>query len=181
MGKELKRVIAIHAFFIGAFMLAHPDHPAFASEKGKDVSKEISELRNTVSSAELFLAPPNATFRADLKAPDVIRMSCHYKATSPDDVSSLIDLIANARVIEASSDKDGYDARVVVRLYDGDSKHSTLIMSPDYSNAPANGGYLAMSKGGNQEIPVVANTGIEKELRFWASQHQSLTNKPCPH
>lgn len=46
------------------------------AETKRDVSKEISELRSTIVSVEVYLGPSNVTFRQSLTEHDVVRMAC---------------------------------------------------------------------------------------------------------
>lgn len=168
----------VRAGAIFALALAFALESANAGE-AKDISKQISELRDTIRTAEVFLVPRGVALREALGERDVVRIACRHAnfATSPADVGSLIDVLVNAKLMGIPADKEGYDARIVVYLQ-GTSRLFTLVLSQDYDNAHARG---VFRREGNPSLTthVEATNGIERDLGIWAAQHESLKTNRC--
>jgi hypothetical protein len=182
------------AVFLGGIITAcAPHQAAWSTEQEKvivsadvrrDVSKEISELRNTASYAELYLIGGALSPRQDLDQVDVVRMGCHYKTESREDLNGLIDVVEAAGVHQVPPTKEGLDTRIVLRFY-GDKPHYTsLVMGQDYTDAPSIGRYYGPGAGLSAQAPawtffVKAKNGLQKSLRLWGAQHPFLAAKPC--
>jgi hypothetical protein len=146
------------------------------------VSWAFRKLPRSAAFAELYLAPRDASFRTDLGEDDVMRMGCRFKATSPEDIASLVEIVASADVGPVFSRKgayDGYDARVVVRVYQSDAHYVSLVLSPDSDNVLNGGEYVQVDGDRKYASRVDARSGIERNLRFWAAQHLQTAVKPC--
>jgi hypothetical protein len=176
-GNDIQRFSCACAIVFSA--LASFTQPALATEAFKDVSKTISDLRSVIGSANVYLIGRDQSFIRAYDEIDVVRSGCRYVITSAADLDSLIEVLANARLEQVPASEDGYDARIVIRLYQGDSRVHTLVLGPDYSNANSNGEYRFPAGATNSVIPVEAKNGIERDLRFWVSQHRSLAPKAC--
>lgn len=166
------------AFVIGAAMPALIP-PAVANEAVENVSKQIRDMRAHVTSAEIYLIPSNMESRYDYGENDVVRMGCRYVVDKTADLDSLLEVLVTAQFTQVMPSNHEYDARMVVRFRQGDSKLHTLVLGPDYDNANANGEYRVMANGLDHAISVEAKNKIERDLRFWASQHRSLAGKAC--
>lgn len=142
-----------------------------------DISRAISDVRSVISSAEVYLIS-RGSIRA-YEEIDVVRSGCRYVVTSAADLDSLIEVMANARLEQVPPSADGYDARILIRLHLRDARVHALVLGPDYSNANSNGEYRFPAGAATSVIPVEAKNGIERDLRFWASQHRSLAPKAC--
>lgn len=160
-----------------AFSAMGIDRPARATEPSNDISKAISDVRSVISSADVYLIS-RGSIRA-YEESDVVRSGCRYVITNGTDLTSLIDVLASARLEKVPASQDGYDARIVIRLYQGDSRVHALILGPDYSNANSNGEYRFSVGATHSAIPVEAKNGIERDLRFWVAQHRSFASKAC--
>jgi hypothetical protein len=181
MENATRRSAFLRACVIGVLTLASYQ-PAVATEALKDVSKEMSELRSSATTVDLYLAAKDVTYRADLHEADVLRMGCHYRAQNAQDVGELLDLVVNANWVSTQPSVYGYDARIVVHVHQGNAHYVSLVITPDYSNAYARGMYYSGPRtASTQEVTVEARSKIEKDLRFWASQHETLVVKPSCH
>jgi hypothetical protein len=168
----------LHACVIGALMLASYQS-AVATETPKDVSKELSDLPTTATSVDLYLGARDATYRYDLSESDVLRMGCHYRTQTPGDTRELLNVLMGAGWVVTPPLVHGYDARIVVHIHQGSSRYVSLTMTPDYSNAFASGSfYVGPRSDLTRDIYVEAHGKVERDLRFWASQHESLVVRP---
>jgi hypothetical protein len=141
-----------------------------AAETGKNVSKEISDLRSTVVSAEVLLTSGNLEARHSHSEKDLQGMARKYKVSNKEALDSLINIMANAEIVEAPSPQDGYyDARIGVYLHTKDGSTVRLITGPD--DEPAIGTL-------NGTTPVALKKGIEADLQIWAASHQSSRVAP---
>lgn len=145
-----------------------------AGQTRRNISSEIGTLRGSVASGEVYLVPRDMTFRRDLTEDDVVRLGCAYAVRDREDLGSLVQLLVDAGLVElpARGADGGYDGRMVVRLNDTQSRLVSVVLEPDYSNAPPRGLY-------NQVTPVQATNGLEKSLRLWASRHKELARHSC--
>jgi hypothetical protein len=143
--------------------------PAVAAEAVKDVSKEISDMRTTVVSAEVLLTAGNLEARNAHSEKDLQGMARKYNVSGKEDLDSLIDILANAGIVQAPGLLDDYDARIGVYLHTKDGSTVKLVTGPDYE--PADGTF-------NGTTPVALKKGIEADLRIWAARHQSIKASP---
>lgn len=151
-----------------------------AAEGFTDVSRELDDLRRDIRSAEVYLIARDQSFRYTYGESDVLRSGCRYAVTSASDLGSLIDVLANAELVQVPARKDEYDARIVIRLHRADSRVHAVVLGPDYANANSNGEYRVAANATSSVVPVAATKhGIESGLRLWAAQHQSLAAKRC--
>lgn len=159
--KKTLRAIATCALALTCFY-----QPAIATETPKDVSKEIRDLRSTVVSAEVYIVAPGTASRISFKEEDILGVaSCMYQVSEKKDVESLIDVVANAGIVEEISPTRGYDARIGIFLHTADHDTVRLVTGPDYTTEPARGIY-------NRAVRVVARMGFEADLRHWAAQRK---------
>lgn len=169
----------LRASVITAVAFAYSYQPAIAAEAAKDVSKEISELRSTTVSVEVYIVPGNFVFREPLTERDVLKIACRRNVVTTDQVviSSLVDILEHAKLAQIFTLADEYAPRIVIRLQQGNSRLHTLVLSRDYTNANAHGEYRneGVSAPG-QTISVEATNNIEKALRAWAEQQHSPTH-----
>jgi hypothetical protein len=154
------------------------------SAHASDVPKEISDLRETALYAELYLLGNEFSTNHDLGQVDVIRSGCHYKTTSQEELSSLLDVVADSQVQQVPPVKWGLDVRIVLRIYTDPTHHIAFVMGQDYANAPARGRFFAADADAVTAIPpsapfIEAKNGMQKSLRFWGIQHPELAVKPC--
>ena len=154
------------AIAICALALAGLYQSAVATETPKDVSKEISDLRDTVVSAEVYLVAPGIASRINFTERDVLGVvSCMYEASGKKDVDSLIDVLADAGIVEQVEPPRNYDARIVVYLHTVEGDTIPLVTGPQYTTEPARGIY-------NSSLRVVTKMGFEPNLRHWAAQRK---------
>jgi hypothetical protein len=168
----------LHAGVAAAAVFACSYQPVIA-EESKDISTEIAALRNTIVSAEVYLVRRDSTFNHDFDEHDAARAGCRYAARATSDVNGLIDVISNSQLEQVPAEKEGYDARIVVRLHQNSSRYSTLVLSADSIDAPARGEFRRDGRTPGTSISVEAKHGIENALRAWAAQHESLATKRC--
>lgn len=173
-------------FVYGCLVAAMPWACAYQSAIGheamKDVSKEISELRSTIVSVEVYIVPGGVAFRQPLTERDVLQIACRRNVVTANHaaVSGLVNVLENARLVEAPIDKSEYDHRIVIRLHRSDSRVHTLALSRDYIGLNAHGEYRTGTESSpGPAISVEATNGIEKALRAWAEQHQALAANYC--
>lgn len=177
--RGMNRFSGAGAILLSALACFHP--VAITAEAFKDVSKEISDARSIIRSAEVYLIARDSSFRYNFGESDVIRGGCRYVITSAADLDSLIDVLANVQLLQVPASQEEDDARIVIHLSQGDARIYTLVLGPDYSTANSRGEYRVTGNAINSVVPVVATNGIERDLRFWASQHRSLAPKACGH
>lgn len=166
------------AILLSAWVCLGP--PAFAAEASKDVSREISDARSDIRSAEVYLLGLRDD-RFTVEEIDVVRSGCRYVVTSAADLESLIDVLADAQLVQAPASQEADDPRIVIRLSQGNARNYALVLGPDDSDANSRGEYRVTGNAVNSTVPVMATKGIERDLRFWASQHRSLAPKACGH
>jgi hypothetical protein len=138
-----------------------------APETGTDVSKEISDLHSTITSAELYTISNGLSFRIGLKERDVVRMGCHYSAVEKNDVTSLLDVLVNAQLVEPPEQIPTLEPRIVVHLHTREGAVIPLVLSREFINGPARGTY-------NNTTPVAAKMGFGAELLNWKKQRKPV-------
>lgn len=175
---SIKRFTSAGAILLSALACFHP--AALAAEAFKDVSKEISGARSVIRSAEVYLLGLRDD-RFTVEESDVVRSGCRYVVTTAADRDSLIDVLADAQLVQLPASPEADSPRIIIRLSQGDARTFTLVLGPDYSTANSHGEYRVTGNAINSAVPVVANNGIERDMRFWASQHRSLAPKACGH
>lgn len=153
----------LHVLVAGAAALACFQQPAFASEPGKDVSQEISESRDSFTSADLYTVPTTVTGRFTMREKDVVGMGCHYHVTAKEDLTALIDVLVKAQFRAQPEDHHQYDVHTVVYLHSREGKDVTLALSPEYTTVPAKGQYM----GGET---VAARMGFGQDLVNWKKE-----------
>lgn len=139
--------------------------PAFATEATKDVSKEISAIRGSVISADVLLAPHNMETRGEVQEKDLPARSCTYHVTEKKDLDPLIDLLANAGIVEVAA-ADPYEMRIAVYLHTRAGTSLGIATSQEFNNAPARGLF-------NRTVPIATKVGFESGLRAWAAQREA--------
>jgi hypothetical protein len=149
----------------GAVIFACLTSPAVAAGELKDVSKQISDARGSVLSAEVMLVPRGVSFRTRLGENDLSRNSCTYEVSEKQDLDSLLDTLAHAAIVEVAEPKARLDARIGVFLHASDGSVVRLVTGPDYDNAPSSGIF-------DRTTPVVAQKGFESDMRIWAAQRK---------
>lgn len=163
--KKATRIPAVlRACVIGAVMLALYQ-PTIAQEAGKDVSGEIRGLRNSTISADVYTIPVKWTFRTQLYEQKVMTMGCHYIASEKNDLDDLFAVLERAQLTQQPESKYGFDAHTVIHLHTSGGEQVALVLSPEYTNAPAFG----MFKG---NTPVVTKMGFGTDLLNWKKQRK---------
>lgn len=176
MGKA-KRVSA--SVCVMGLMILATYQPAVANDAVEDVSRQLSDLRASIDSAEVFLIARDTSPIHNFGEYDVVRTGCRYIVKKATDLGSLMDVLVNARLTQVPENEDGYDGRVLIRLYQGGSVIRSLLLGPGYSNANSYGAYKVVASGSDRTFPVEAKNRIERDLRFWAAQHRSLAIRAC--
>jgi len=161
----------VHGCLVAAMPWALAFQPAIGHEAMKDVSKEISALRSSIVSAEVWLAPRNLETRGEVKEEDLRNLTCPYHATQKKDLDPLLDLLTKARIVEVAS-SDPYEMRIAVYLHTRTGTTIGIATSQDFNNAPASGLF-------NRSLPIEVRNGYEADLRAWAAQRESFKAYPC--
>jgi hypothetical protein len=68
------------------------------------------------------------------------KVACSFQATEKDDLEPLLDILANAGLVESREPEDD-DVRIVVYLLTRNGETARLVTGPDYTNAPASRRY----------------------------------------
>lgn len=159
---KLRRFLA---YLIGTWFYTVSAPFAGAGEVLKDVSKEISNLRKHIVSAEVWLVPRNTESRAEIMEADIPEAACPYQAIEQKDLDALMNVLVSAGIAEAASPEPD-DVRIAIYLQTDTGTVIKLLTGPDYSNGPARGLY-------NRDVPIAIKSGFETAMRAWASQRQS--------
>jgi hypothetical protein len=177
--KEAKRTLRFPGACVVGLLMLVSCHAAIADEARGDVSKRISNLRASVDLAEVYLLPRNIEPRYINDEGDIVRTRCRYVIRNKEDIDSLMSVLADAGLAEVPTTEDGFDGRMVIRLHEGKDRLHTFVLSPDYGNGNARGEYRLIGIGIYYVMPVEAKNRIERDLRFWASQHSALALHVC--
>jgi hypothetical protein len=152
---------------IGATILAF-SQPAVASEAMRNVSKELSDMQNSIVSAEVYTLPESFSFRIRQQEENVVASGCRYSVVEKDDLVGLLKVLEGASLHELPNDRGEFDARTVVYLR---TQGGTipLVLTREYSNAPAFGAY-------NGRVPVESAVGFGRDFRIWKSQRKPINS-----
>jgi hypothetical protein len=161
----IKKTI-IRIGFVGALALASFQQ-SMGAEPRKNVSKEIEELRDSITFIDLYTITTPISYRIDLTVQDVIRRGCQYSATDKGDVATLIDVLVDAQLSEPSEKIFLTEPRIVVSLHMNNGEVHTLSLSQEFSEAATRGTY-------DNDVIITARRGFAHELRQWRRAHKPI-------
>jgi hypothetical protein len=155
----------IYAISVGAILISCIYQSAGAGEPPKDVSKEIDALRGSITSIDLYTITTPLSFRVGLKEQDVVRMGCAYKVTEKDDVSTLMDVLVGAQLIEPAEKIPTLEPRIVAYLHTREGAVTSLVLTHQFRDDPVRGTY-------NANTLVMAKMGFGAALVQWRKEHK---------
>lgn len=132
-----------------------------------DISKEILDAREVITSAEIYSVPAGLSFRNGLREKDVVEFGCGYNITTREDLDAVFDLISRAQFRLRPEEKISYDMRTVIYLNDAEGRKAALTLTREYLNFPATGFYMS-------GVPIAATMGFGPSLMKWKKGRKSV-------
>ena len=171
--KTLLRACVINALTCALF----PIH-SNATEKYKDVSKMIGDMRGSIASAKVVVIREGILFPYNINDKELNRIGCSYLVTSKDDLDSLLNIVTGARIVEVTpffnGRKMGISANLGIYLTANDGTTTALIFTAGTDLPRAEYGWL------NDDTSVRAmNERFAFELREWATERTPVPTLLC--
>lgn len=139
---------------------------------GQPVAAQVQELRTHLTKAVLYIGPTGWSFNVAQKEEDLPTISCEYILTTPDTLSTLMDILDRARFVQ-DKPPTMLNARIGVYLHQDNGAISKLILSNAFRGEGARGVY-------DNGTDVVSSLEFPKELRAFAmTLQQTKPNWYC--